>query len=65
MYEARWVISVFCSPRLAKYPEIIQTRFINFILNDHSCKILRVYLVRDNELDTESPSVFRGTSPRR
>ena len=34
------VLSVFCLPRGSQNTEITQTRFINFILNDHSCKIL-------------------------
>ena len=34
-----WVISVFASLG-EQNTEITQTRFINFILNDHSCKIL-------------------------
>ena len=35
-----WVISVFCEPLGEQYTEITHTRFINFILNDHECKIL-------------------------
>ena len=37
-----WVISVFCSLKSSQNTEITQTCFINFILNDHSCRILYI-----------------------
>ena len=39
IYETSCVISVVCSPKARKIWNYT-TRFINFILNDHSCKIL-------------------------